>query len=218
VVGLTLANPATILSFAAAFSLVGTLGGMVPLGLTAGVAGGSAAWWAVLTTGVALLRRRLGVRPLRALRAASGAVLAAAGLAAALATALPRWPALAAGLPRRAQAPRLFQEAAELLCCDPPQVHVQPGVGPPAAHQPVRLRLQPRDALGVVLGQAEHGAVLGRPEGGEDPALNPEVRVAVMRALLRARQPGCRGADVLVADAGASISRHRGISVPAAGS
>jgi threonine/homoserine/homoserine lactone efflux protein len=89
-VGLTLASPATILSFAAAFSLVGALGGLVPLGLTAGVAGGSGAWRAVLTAAAALLRRRLGVRPLRALRAASGAVLAAAGLAAALAAALAR--------------------------------------------------------------------------------------------------------------------------------
>jgi putative LysE/RhtB family amino acid efflux pump len=84
VVGLTPANPQTIIGFAAAFGMVGAMGGLVPLGLTAGVLAGSAAWWAVLTGGVAVVRKRLGTRPLRLLRKASGGLLAVVGLIAAV--------------------------------------------------------------------------------------------------------------------------------------
>lgn len=59
---LTLANPATILSFAAVFAglgLAGSGGGYGSAGLmVAGVAAGSATWWFVLSSGVSLLRSR----------------------------------------------------------------------------------------------------------------------------------------------------------------
>jgi threonine/homoserine/homoserine lactone efflux protein len=84
VVGLTLANPQTIVSFAAAFGMVGTLGGFAPLGLTAGVLAGSAAWWAALSGAVALVRKRLGIGALRLLRTASGGLLAVLGVTAML--------------------------------------------------------------------------------------------------------------------------------------
>jgi threonine/homoserine/homoserine lactone efflux protein len=84
VTGLTMANPQTIISFAAAFGMVGALGGFVPLGLTVGVLAGSAAWWAVLTGAVALVRKRLGIEALRLLRTASGGLLAVVGMVATL--------------------------------------------------------------------------------------------------------------------------------------
>jgi threonine/homoserine/homoserine lactone efflux protein len=84
VVGLTLANPLTIVSFAAAFGMAGAFGGFVPTGLTLGVLVGSATWWALLTGGVALVRRRLEIGTVRLLRTVSGGVLAALGAAAIL--------------------------------------------------------------------------------------------------------------------------------------
>jgi threonine/homoserine/homoserine lactone efflux protein len=90
VVGLTLANPQTIISFAAAFGLGGVPGGFVPLGLTVGVLVGSATWWAVLAGGVALARRRLSGRAVRVLRLGSGGLLAALGLVAVLAAVIAR--------------------------------------------------------------------------------------------------------------------------------
>jgi threonine/homoserine/homoserine lactone efflux protein len=92
VVGLTLANPMTVVSFAAAFgvggALGGALGGFVPAGLTVGVLTGSAAWWALLTGGVALVRQRLSTRPLRLLRMGSSGLLAGLGLLAVLVAAV----------------------------------------------------------------------------------------------------------------------------------
>ena len=90
VVGLTLANPQTIISFAAAFGLMGVLAGLFPIGLTVGVLAGSATWWAVLAAGVALARRRLGSQTVRLLRLSSGALLSALGLAAVLAAVIAR--------------------------------------------------------------------------------------------------------------------------------
>ena len=90
VVGLTLANPQTIIGFAAAFGTAGILVRLVPAGLTLGVLAGSAAWWALLAGGVALARRRLGTGPVRLLRAASGGLLAALGAAAVVAAVLAR--------------------------------------------------------------------------------------------------------------------------------
>ena len=60
-VGLTLTNPATILSFTALFASLGAgRGGPAGAALvTAGVASGSAAWWLLLTSLVAGLRARL---------------------------------------------------------------------------------------------------------------------------------------------------------------
>ena len=88
-VGLTLANPATILSFAAVFAglgLVGAAGSVAesvaaaPALLTAGVALGSACWWLLLSGGVNLLRTRLGAGVLRWVNWASGALLLGFGL------------------------------------------------------------------------------------------------------------------------------------------
>ena len=57
---LTLANPATIVSFIAVF---GSLGGgqramLSPLWMVAGVLVGSAAWWLLLTSAIAYQRQR----------------------------------------------------------------------------------------------------------------------------------------------------------------
>jgi threonine/homoserine/homoserine lactone efflux protein len=83
-VGLTLTNPATILSFAALFASIGAgTGG--PAGAASVVGGvflGSVAWWAILTALVAGLRARLTLRVIRALNVASAAIIAAFGVAA----------------------------------------------------------------------------------------------------------------------------------------
>lgn len=82
--GLTLTNPMTILSFAALFVGLGVTGGDL-LGatlLTAGVFAGSAAWWVVLTTGVAALRGRLTPAALRRVNLASGLLIGAFALVA----------------------------------------------------------------------------------------------------------------------------------------
>jgi threonine/homoserine/homoserine lactone efflux protein len=86
---LTLANPLTILSFAAAFAGMGATAGSatvvdydygVTFTMLAGVFGGSAAWWLVLTTVTGTLRGRLS-RPLyAAVNRVSGLVLAGFGL------------------------------------------------------------------------------------------------------------------------------------------
>jgi threonine/homoserine/homoserine lactone efflux protein len=80
-IGLTLANPTTILSFAAAFSSLTTLGSLAPPFLVAGTFAGSTTWWLLLSGGTALARRRLSPRAIRILRTVSAAVLAALGLA-----------------------------------------------------------------------------------------------------------------------------------------
>lgn len=75
---LTLANPATILSFAAVFAGLGlgsaddyfSAGRMV-----AGVFLGSAAWWVILSSGAGLLRSRVDDRWMRAINRLSGSVL-----------------------------------------------------------------------------------------------------------------------------------------------
>lgn len=84
---LTMANPATILSFAAIF------GGILPAGgesgggagpdagfLVAGVALGSTLWWLVLAGGTSLARRRLPPSAMIWLNRASGVILAAFAL------------------------------------------------------------------------------------------------------------------------------------------
>jgi threonine/homoserine/homoserine lactone efflux protein len=86
-VGLTLTNPATILSFAAVFAglgLVGAAGSVVgaPALLTAGVAFGSACWWLLLSGGVTLLRTRLAPGALRWVNWLSGLLLLGFGVVA----------------------------------------------------------------------------------------------------------------------------------------
>jgi threonine/homoserine/homoserine lactone efflux protein len=85
---LTLANPATILSFAAVFAglgvgLTGGRGGYAAAGLTTlGVFAGSALWWLLLSGGVSLLRSRLTTGALRWVNRISGAILIAFALVA----------------------------------------------------------------------------------------------------------------------------------------
>jgi threonine/homoserine/homoserine lactone efflux protein len=90
--GLTLTNPATILSFAAVFAGLGlasgTRGPATAAVLVAGVFCGSALWWLILSSGVSLLRRRVGPRALRGINVVSGVVLSAFGIAALLSTLL----------------------------------------------------------------------------------------------------------------------------------
>lgn len=89
---LTLANPMTILSFVAVFAGFG-LGASPDYGsagsLVAGVFLGSAAWWLLLSSGVALLGSRLDPGWLRSINRVSGLVLFAFGLYA-LATSMSR--------------------------------------------------------------------------------------------------------------------------------
>jgi threonine/homoserine/homoserine lactone efflux protein len=75
---LTLANPPTIIAFAAVFASVGLAVGsdhVVAALLVAGVALGSALWWTILALGAAWLRARIGARFLRAVNIASGLLL-----------------------------------------------------------------------------------------------------------------------------------------------
>ncbi len=85
---LTLANPATILSFGAVFAGLG-LGGRAAdfraaTWLVTGVFAGSAAWWLLLSSGVAWFRHQLDPARLRWLNWLSGATIAAFGLVALL--------------------------------------------------------------------------------------------------------------------------------------
>jgi threonine/homoserine/homoserine lactone efflux protein len=86
---LTLANPATILSFAVVFAAVG-LGASVDYGAAAalvlGVFLGSAAWWLCLSGSVSLVRNRVNTLWMRVVHRISGVVLLAFGV-----YALTRW-------------------------------------------------------------------------------------------------------------------------------
>jgi threonine/homoserine/homoserine lactone efflux protein len=82
---LTLANPMTIISFAAAFTALGlgqTGGAAGGAALVAGVFGGSALWWLTLSAVVARVGRGLGPGALAWVNRASGLVIMAFGLAA----------------------------------------------------------------------------------------------------------------------------------------
>ncbi|WP_448337995.1 LysE/ArgO family amino acid transporter [Chloroflexus aurantiacus] len=84
---LTLTNPATILIFTVIFAGLGLgnagnwLNGMT---LVAGVAFGSALWWTLLSSGVALVRGRVTVPVLRVINLVSGLVIIGFGVAALL--------------------------------------------------------------------------------------------------------------------------------------
>jgi len=83
--GLTLTNPATILSFVAVFAGLGIAGAgswREASILVAGVFLGSALWWLLLSGVVGALRSRLHVSALRWVNRLSGAVLLAFGVAA----------------------------------------------------------------------------------------------------------------------------------------
>jgi len=84
ILGLTLTNPMTILSFAAIFAGLGVVGSG-PSGaatVTLGVFLGSLLWWLVLTSMVARLRSRVTPRELRWVNIVSGLVVAGFGIAA----------------------------------------------------------------------------------------------------------------------------------------
>ena len=79
IVGLTLTNPMTILSFAALFVGLGITAGDGPGAglLTLGVFAGSAAWWVGLVAVVGLLRTRLTTWWLRRINVLSGLLIGA---------------------------------------------------------------------------------------------------------------------------------------------
>jgi threonine/homoserine/homoserine lactone efflux protein len=80
---LTLANPATILSFIAVFAGLGLAATSGDYGATSllvlGVFAGSALWWVLLSGGIGLLRLRLTLGALRWINRLSGAVLVVFG-------------------------------------------------------------------------------------------------------------------------------------------
>jgi threonine/homoserine/homoserine lactone efflux protein len=83
--GLTLANPATVLSFAAVFTALGLRAGagfLEPALLVVGVLLGSASWWVVLSSAVALLRRRLEPPAVKGIGVLSACAILAFGVAA----------------------------------------------------------------------------------------------------------------------------------------
>jgi len=79
ILGLTLTNPMTILSFAALFVGLGVTGadGAEASLLTAGVFLGSGAWWVVLVGAVGALRSRVTPTVLRRVNVASGLLIGA---------------------------------------------------------------------------------------------------------------------------------------------
>lgn len=79
---LTVANPATILSFTAAFVGLGLTGHSPPVAgaLVLGVFAGSAAWWLLLAVAVSAFRSRLGPMRLRRLAAGSSVLIGLLGL------------------------------------------------------------------------------------------------------------------------------------------
>jgi threonine/homoserine/homoserine lactone efflux protein len=90
--GLTITNPATIISFAALAAALGTGlrgGWLAPVLVVAGVALGSATWWALLAAGAALLRSRISARVTRAIGIASGVAIALLGAIAIVAALAP---------------------------------------------------------------------------------------------------------------------------------
>ena len=81
--GLTITNPATILSFAALAATLGLSpgGGLArPAALVGGVLLGSAAWWCVLAFGASLLRTRLTPAVIRGVSVFSGLAIALLGM------------------------------------------------------------------------------------------------------------------------------------------
>ena len=81
--GLTITNPATIVSFgalAATLDLGGGAGRARPATLAGGVLLGSAVWWVTLAIGVSLSRARLTPAVIRAINAFSGLAIAVLGM------------------------------------------------------------------------------------------------------------------------------------------
>ncbi len=83
---LTLANPATIISFAAVFASIGLAETAASYGAAAGfvaaVFAGSALWWVVLSAAVSLVRARMTAAAIRWINRGSGLVLIGFGVSA----------------------------------------------------------------------------------------------------------------------------------------
>jgi threonine/homoserine/homoserine lactone efflux protein len=82
---LTVTNPATLLAFTAMFaSLGGLAGGAGSFGdasfVVAGVVGGSAGWWLILTTVIGLFHAKIDEKAMKAINKGSGALVAIFGL------------------------------------------------------------------------------------------------------------------------------------------
>lgn len=82
---LTITNPATLLAFTAMFASLGGLAGgagsYLDAGLVvAGVVGGSAAWWLVLTTVIGLFHTKIDETTMKRINRGSGILVAAFGL------------------------------------------------------------------------------------------------------------------------------------------
>ena len=79
ILGLTLTNPMTILSFGALFAGLGVTSGTTgdAVLIVLGVLLGSTTWWVVLTTAVALLRRRVTPTWIHRINLVSGLVIGA---------------------------------------------------------------------------------------------------------------------------------------------
>lgn len=94
ILGLTLANPMTILSFAALFAGLGVTGGATGDAalVVVGVLLGSTTWWVVLTTVIGTLRTRLTSAWIHRINVGSGLVIGAFAIAsiAAVLTTAPR--------------------------------------------------------------------------------------------------------------------------------
>jgi threonine/homoserine/homoserine lactone efflux protein len=84
ILGLTLTNPMTILSFGALFVGLGVTGGNLAGAtlLTLGVFAGSSAWWVLLTTIVGALRSRVTTTWMRRVNIGSGLLIGAFALVA----------------------------------------------------------------------------------------------------------------------------------------
>jgi threonine/homoserine/homoserine lactone efflux protein len=81
--GLTITNPATIISFAALAATLGlgTGGSLVrPALVVVGVLLGSAAWWCILVLGASMLRTRLGPQVVGWISTVSGLAIAVLGI------------------------------------------------------------------------------------------------------------------------------------------
>src|SRR2546430_11970469 len=81
--GLTITNPATIISFAALAATLGlgTGGSFVrPLLVVMGVLLGSAAWWCILVIGASMLRSRLTLQVVGWISTVSGLAIAVLGI------------------------------------------------------------------------------------------------------------------------------------------
>jgi threonine/homoserine/homoserine lactone efflux protein len=87
---LTVTNPATILSFTAAFGALGLVTRLAAAALVAGVFAGSAAWWLLLAGATSRLRARLPPTALAWINRGSGLILGVFG-ALALAAAWAAW-------------------------------------------------------------------------------------------------------------------------------